>query len=122
MSLVAERPHNQYGSVAFIRDDPNVKEISISEEENVELITIELCNAIIQSVYKPPNKQFVLPPLQEGNTPHVIIGDFNSHNTFWGYSTGTDGEAVEQWPDSSNLSLIHNAKLPKSFTSARWKK
>ena len=31
----------------------NVKEISICEEDDVELITIELCNAIMQSVYKP---------------------------------------------------------------------
>ena len=97
--------------------------ISICEEDDVELITIELCNAIIQSVYMPPNKQFILLPLQQRNKPHVVIGDFNSHNTLWGYSTtGTDGEPVEQWAESSNLSLIHYAKLPKSFTSARWKK
>ena len=100
-----------------------MKGISICEEDYVELITIELCNAIIQSVYKPPNKQFLLPPFQQGNKPHVVIGDFNSHNTLWGYSTtGTDGEAGEQWTESSNLSLIHDAKLPKSFTSARCKK
>ena len=52
MSLVAERPHNKYGSAVFIRDDLKV-------EDDVELITIGLCNAIIQSVYKPPNKQFI---------------------------------------------------------------
>ena len=123
MSLVAERPHNKYGSVVFIRDDLKVKGISICEEDDVELITIGICNAIIQSVYKPPNKQFLLPPLQQGNKHHVVIGDLNSHNTLWGYSTtGTDGEAVDQWAESSNLSLIHDAKLPKSSTSARWKK
>ena len=73
-----------------------------------------LCNTIIQ---------FLLPPLQQGNKSHVVIKDFNSHNALWGYSTtGTDGEAVEQWAESINLSLIHDAKLPKSFTTARWKK
>ena len=123
MSLVAECPHNKYGSAVFIRDDPKVKGISICEEDDVELITIELCNAIIQPVYKPPNKQFILPPLQQGNKLHVVIRDFNSHNALLGYSTtGTDGEAVEQLAGSSNLSLIHDAKLPKSFTSGRWKK
>ena len=81
MSLVAERPHNKYGSAVFIRDDPKVKGISICEEDDVELITIKLCSEIIQSVYKPPKKQFLLPPLQQGNKPHVVIGDFNSHNT-----------------------------------------
>ena len=37
-------------------------------------------------------------------------------------STDNDGEAVELWAESNNLSLIHNAKLPKSFNSAIWKK
>ena len=31
------------------------------------------------------------------------------------------GMTVEQWEDSNRLSLIHNAKLPKSFNSAIWK-
>ena len=84
MSLVVERPHNKYGSADFIRDDLKMKGISICEEDDVELITIELYNTIIQSVYKPPNKQFLLPPLQQRNKPHVVIGDFNSHNTLWG--------------------------------------
>ena len=43
------------------------------------------------------------------------------YDTLWGYPTGTDGEVAKQWAVSSNLSLIHDAKLPKSFTSARWK-
>ena len=29
---------------------------------------------------------------------------------------------MEQWADSNSLPLIHNAKLPKSFNSAIWKK
>ena len=38
------------GSAVFIRDDRKVKGISLCEEDDVELITIELCNAIIQYV------------------------------------------------------------------------
>ena len=41
----------------------------------------------------------------------------------WGYTnTDNEGEAVEQWADSCDFTLIHDAKLPKSFNSARWKK
>ena len=55
--------------------------------------------------------------------PHIVIGDFNIHSTLWVYTiTDSDGEAVEQWAYSNTLSLIHNAKLPKSFNSAIWKK
>ena len=47
----------------------------------------------------------------------------NSHSTTWGYTnTDNEGEAVEQWADSCDFTLIHDAKLPKSFNSARWKK
>ena len=48
---------------------------------------------------------------------------FPSHSTSWGYdTTDNNGEAVEQWADSCDLTLIHDAKLPKSFNSARWTK
>ena len=41
----------------------------------------------------------------------------------WGFdTTDNNGEAVEQWADSCDLTLIHDAKLPKSFNSAGWKK
>ena len=33
-----------------------------------------------------------------------------------------NGEAVEEWEDSCDFTLIHDAKLPKSFNSAAWKK
>ena len=29
---------------------------------------------------------------------------------------------MEAWADASNFSLIHDAKLPKYFDSARWKR
>ena len=102
MALVAERPHNKHGSSVFIRDGLKVNNISVCEEENVELITVEL---------------------GQRNKPHIVIGDFNSHSTLWGYTTtNSDGESVEQWADSNSPSLIHNAKLSKSFNSAIWKK
>ena len=87
-------------------DNLKVKGIYICEEDNVELITIELCNVIIQSVYKSPNKRFILLPLQQGNKPHIVIGYFNSHNTLRGYSTtGTDSEVIEQWAKIEQYSI-----------------
>ena len=74
-------------------------------------------------VYKPPNDQFALPALGHRDLPHIVIGYFNSHSTSWGYdTTDNNGESVEQWADSCYLTLNHDAKLPISFNSARWKK
>ena len=113
MALVAERPHNKHDSSVFIRDGLNVNNISVSEEENVELITVELPGVVVHSMYKQPPEPFWLPAVGQRNKPHIVIGHFNSHST-----TNNDGEYVEQWADSNSLSLIHNVKLPKSFNSA----
>ena len=63
MALGAERPHNKLGSSVFVRDGLQVNSISVCEEDNVELITVELPGVVVHSVYKPPAEQFLLPPL-----------------------------------------------------------
>ena len=72
---------------------------------------------------KPPLEPFRLPALGQRNKSHIVIGNFNSHSTHWGYTTtNSDGVSLEQWADLNSMSLIHNTKLPKSFDSALWKK
>ena len=122
MTLIAERPHIKYGSAILIRSDLIVKGVSVWEQDNVELLSIEMPGVVVHSVYKSPNEKFVLRALGHRNLPHIVIGYFNSHSNTWGYTnTDDNGEAVEQWANSCNLTLIHNAKLSKSFNSARWK-
>ena len=68
-------------------------------------------------------EKFVLPALGHGNLPLMQIGDYNNHSTTWGYtSTDDNGEVVEKRADLCNLTLIHTAKLSKSFNGARWKR
>ena len=123
MALVAERPYNKYGSAILIIDDLKFDNVYEKEQGTVELITIMMSGVVVHSVYKPLNDQFVFPALGHRDLPHIVIGDFNSHSTPWGYDrTDNNGEAVEQWADSCDLTLIHDAKLPKSFNIARWKK
>ena len=123
MSLVVELPHNKYGSAILIRNDLKVKKIYEIVQGTVEIITIVMSGVVVHSVYKPPNDLFELLALGHSNLPHIVIGDFNSHSTTCGYaSTYKEGEAVEQLADSCDFTLIHDAKLPNSFNSARWKK
>ena len=123
MLLVVERPHNKYGSAILIQNDLKVNKIYERVQGTVEIITIVMPGVVVHSVYKPPNDPFVLPALGHRNLPYIVIDDFNSHSTTWGYtSTYNEEEAVEQWPDSCDFTLLHYTKLPKSFNSARWKK
>ena len=82
----AERPHNKHGSSVFVRDGLKVNSISVCEEENVEFITVELPGVVVHTLYKPPPEPFQLPPLGQRIKPHIVIGDFNSHSTLWGYT------------------------------------
>ena len=69
MTLVAERPHDKYGSAIFIRDDLKVKSISVTAANHAEVITAELPDVVVHSVYKPPSEPFVLPPLGHTQKP-----------------------------------------------------
>ena len=69
MTLVAERPHDKYGSAIFIKDDLNVKSISVTAANHIEVIIVELPDVVVHSVYKPPSDQFVLPPWTQKPTP-----------------------------------------------------
>ena len=80
MALVAECPHNKHGSSVFIRDGLKVNNISVCEEENVELITVELPGVVVDSMYKPPPEPFRFPALGQRNKPHIVIGYVNSHS------------------------------------------
>ena len=60
MSLVAERPHNKYGSAILIRDALKVDNVYEKVQGTIELITIVMSGEVVHSVYKPPNDQFAL--------------------------------------------------------------
>ena len=81
MSLVAERPHNNYGSAILIRDDLKVNNVYERVQGTVELITIVMSGVVVHSVYKPTNDQFALPAFDHRDLPHIVFGDFNSHST-----------------------------------------
>ena len=125
MVLATVRPHRQYGSAIFVKAGSDIAATAQSDANNIEVLTVELTSVVVTSVYKPPTVDFNFPqhvPLKH-DKPQIIIGDFNSHSTQWGYKDNNrDGIAVEEWINSNELSLIHDPKLPTSFQSARWKR
>ena len=98
---------------------------SRTDINNIEILRVDLNGISVTSVYKPPGERFSFhqPLTAVGDQQQVIIGDFNSHSSTWGYATtNTDGELVEDWAENQRLSLIHDPKLPSSFNTGRWRR
>ncbi|KAL4098793.1 hypothetical protein QTP88_023329 [Uroleucon formosanum] len=125
MNLVIELPHPQYGSAIYTKPELVVESASYSHNNQIEILTIEVRNCTITSVYKPPKIafDFVKPDNFDNCDTKIVLGDFNSHSVMWGYQeTDQNGENVETWAEAESLFLVHDPKLPPSFNSGRWKK
>ena len=125
MDLAIERPHSQYGSAIFVTSGTIVNTTSLTDINNIDILRVDLNGISVTSVNKPPGERFSFhqPLTAVGDQQQVIIGDFNSHSSTWGYATtNTDGELVEDWAENQRLSLIHDPKLPSSFNSGRWRR
>ena len=125
MDLAIERPHSPYGSAIFVTSGTIVNTTSLTDINNIEILRVDLNGISVTSVYKPPGERFSFhqPLTAVGDQQQVIIGDFNSHSSTWGYATtNTVGELVEDWAENQRLSMIHDPKLPSSFNSGRWRR
>ena len=122
--LIIHHPSLVYGSVIYARDKSIVSRSKDLTKSGIEILQLETEHINIISVYKPPLTPFTWPADHEiDGKAHLILGDFNSHNTIWGYeNTNRDGETVEEWALMNNLTLIHSAKDKPSFQSARWRR
>ena len=70
---VVERSHNTHVISLCFRDGLKVNNISVCEEENVELITVELPGVVVHSTYTPVPEPFKLPALGQRNKPHIEL-------------------------------------------------
>ena len=83
--------------------------------------TWSICDVSIQTIRRTIS--FHHPHTTSGHQPQVISGDVNSHSSQWGYATtNTAGGLVDDWADTTTLSLVHDPKLPSSSNSGRWRR
>ena len=116
MNLIVERPHDQYGSAIYVKPGLDVNNTNIYSDNNIEILSINQEGHTVTSIYKTPNTPFTYKDPLCHQSIEIIMGDFNSHNTIWGYDeTNENGKAVESWMDVNNLELIHDPKQPSSF-------
>ena len=128
MTMIVHHPSPVHGSAIYAKNPTTIDRSHDDTAHNVEVLRVETTQMTVISVYKPPPEPFswpqqTLPDTTQTSRPVVVLGDFNSHNTIWGYEqNNSDGEAVEEWASTNDLTLLHNQKDGSSFQSARWKR
>ena len=104
MNLVVERPHDQYESAIYVKPGIDLNNTNIYCDNNMQILSINLEGLTVTSRYKPPNTPFTNKDPHCHQSTEIIMGDFNSHNTIWGYDeTNENGKAVESWMNVKNL-------------------
>ena len=113
--------HPKHGRAMYIRDNISdaVKVTSAAYYDIVRVGGYHIAN-----VYRPPSEHWntmsSLPTLPH---PAVLVGDFNSHHTDWGYeSVDKDGELLSDWASINDMHLVHDSKQRGTFHSARWRR
>lgn len=98
---------------SYTKVDLSVLSTSITESNNIEILTVDLNHCTVASCYKPPEVWFCfsLPDNYNNQKTQFLNGDFNSHSSVWVYET-----------DDEKESFIHDIKLSPSFNSGRWSK
>lgn len=84
--LLSAVHHPQYGIAIYV--DPSISDCKILLEStiyDVFISAVSVAGVSIINVYKPPQVQWSEAPLPIFTHPAIFVGDFNSHNSAWGY-------------------------------------
>ena len=124
MHLIIHHPSPVYGIAIYAQDKYIILNSKDHSADGLEILQVDTELINITSVYKPQPASFTWPQTHQiGTKAGLIIGDFNSHSTNWGYNeTDSDGEAVENWAVAHDLVMLHDAKGDFSFQSSRWRR
>ena len=77
----------------------------------------------IYNLYSPPPKTLHLHAIQPEEERWIIMGDFNSHSTSWGYpDLDPKGDEVEDWIITNQMVLINRPDEPHTYYSRAWRK
>ena len=101
----------------LIRKDIPSHQININSELQVIAVKATLHKPInICCIYLPPHdplyNQKLDKLIEQIPKPHILLGDFNSHNTIWGcQKTNKKGSDLEKFINDNNFCILNN-KIP----------
>lgn len=111
--------NDQYGTAPYVRNSLKWNSVSSTEEDNIFVTYVTIGDLKIANIYKSPNLNWTLPPFLSIQHATVIMGDFNSRHTLWGFNESyKNREDLLTWFEAEDLALIHDAKQRGTFHSA----
>jgi exonuclease III len=109
-NLVHHIGHNKHDLATYVSQNKSFLDIE-QMTSNEHTVGIRIGNLTIFNVYKPPPSKWTAAVLPVSEHPVIYIGDFNSQNTEWEYSTNNEeGERLSDWAAINHLKLIYDAK------------
>ena len=114
------------GVLILVRNEIPATEFKLDTNQQTEIhgikFTVDNTDITLFNVYSPQDKQLCLNLMDIPPENCLVIGDFNSHSTSWGYQENdTRGNEVEDWQIDNSLVLINDPKDPPTFFSRRWR-
>lgn len=109
----------------FLAERPHwLQSTTIAEGIEIDILTVEVNNCTVTSVYKTPHIEITANQFCSIDTQNIfVVGDFNSHIDLCGYKDDQIyGEAVILSVETNSLTLLLDIKLPASFNGARWRR
>lgn len=113
------------GVLILVKNNIQAIGICVDTESQAEIHGVRLSikgeDITIYNIYCPADKELSLQRLQTPQENCIVLGDFNSHSTNWGYNeTDKRGDEVEDWQIDSKMLLLNDPEDPPSFYSRRW--
>ena len=113
------------GVLILVRNDLPAQEFSIDTQDQAEIqgvkITVQERTITVYNLYCPTDKKLSLQSMNIPSENCLVVGDFNSHSTCWGYAaTDKRGEEVEDWQIDTRLILLNDPEDTPTFFSRRW--
>ena len=113
------------GVLILVRNSIPTTEFKIETNQQAEIhgVNITVDNSVISiyNLYCPQDKDLSLRNMDLPTENCMVVGDFNSHSTCWGYEeTDRRGDEVEDWQIDSNILLLNDPEDTPTYFSRRW--